>query len=433
LVWHLPPVPEGQSAVITKTFRVQDCTWELVEIMETLLVDGLDPQIRPVTIVKDQPALWIDSAHELDVVAGKIVTFTLAYGNEGGYESGAWIYGESPAGTITFHDSVPPPDQWSEEEYWARWNVGELPRGAEGSIEIGVLIEPGLAVSTTIPLGAAIFNHVDVLQEETSTTLHVVPPPPPEWIKTINGQVWHPELAVTEETSGTIEIVDVFVAEHAFNIYEEWDPGKLALSEISIEPQIGDLEQRPDEGWVEWRVPPPDGPTEYTITKRFHVEPCIWDATFVRELLSVADQIVEERPVFVVKDLPHLWIDSTYQPLAQAGQPFTYTLDFGNLGGYESQALIAADFPAAAPFRSSEPAPVYISPDRLGVQWNTGSLERGQTGEILVSIDIASTAEPLSTITVWDGIINHGGELEDQVWSHFLVRAQIYLPLILRE
>lgn len=430
LLWHLPPgSPPG---VITKTFRVQDCAWELVEIVETLLVEGVPQEVRPVTIVKDQPALWIDSIYAESVVAGKVVTYTLVYGNEGGYESGAWIYGEFPP-EAGFDDSIPRPNELNEAERWARWNVGELPRGTEGSIDIGVLIEPGLSISTPISILGAIFNHVDIVQDETSTNLHVVPPPPPEWTKTINGEFWHPELVVTEETSGTIEIVDVFVAEYAFNIYEEWDPGKLALSGISIEPQIGDLEQRPDEGWVEWRVPPPESPTVLTITKQLHVEPCIWEATFVRELLSVADQIVEERPVFVVKDLPRLWIDSTYQPLAQAGRPFTYTIDFGNLGGYESEALIAADFPAGAPFRSSEPAPFYISPDGLSVQWNTGSLERGQTGEILVSIDIARTAGPLSTITVWDGVINHGGELEDEVWSHLLVGTEIYLPVILRE
>jgi hypothetical protein len=260
-----------------------------------------------------------------------------------------------------------------------------------------------------------------------------VPPPPPEWTKWVNGELWHPELVVTEETSGTIEIVDVFVAEHAFNIYEEWDPGKLALSAISIEPQIGDLEQRPDEGWVEWRVPPPEGPTLFTITKQLHVEPCIWDATFVRELLSVADEIVAERPVFIVKDLPRLWIDSSYERLAQAGRPFTYTLSYGNMGGYESEAVIAADFPAGTPFRSSEPAPFYVAPDGLSVQWGTGALERELVGEIQVSVDIAGTAEPLSTLTVWDGIINHGGELEDEVWSHLFVGTQIYLPVILRE
>ena len=430
LVWHLPT--DSPPAVITKTFRVQDCAWELVELIETLLVDDTPQEVRPVTIVKDQPALWIDSAYEESVVAGKVTTYTLLYGNEGGYESSASVYGEFPD-EADFDDSIPRPNELNEEERWARWDLGELPRGAEGSIEVGVLIQPGVPISTPITIPGIIFGHGGIVYDEAFTHLHVVPPPPPEWTKWINGELWHPELVVTEETSGTIEIVDVFYAEDAFNIYEEWDPGKLALSGVSIEPEFGDFEQRPDEGWVEWRVPPPGGPTEFTITKRFHVEPCIWEGAFVRELLSVADEIVEERGVFIVKDLPHLWIDSGYDPLARAGRPFTYTLSYGNLGGYESEAMIAADFPADAPFRNSEPAPVYLSADGLSAQWATGALEREQEGQILVSVDIASSAAPLSTISVWGGIINHGGELEDQVWSHFLVGARVYLPLILRE
>jgi hypothetical protein len=142
---------------------------------------------------------------------------------------------------------------------------------------------------------------------------------------------------------------------------------------------------------------------------------------------------VEERGVFIIKDLPHLWIDSNYEPIAQTGRPFTYTLDYGNLGGFESGAMITADFPAQAPFRDSEPAPLYVSPDGLSVQWSTGALESEQEGQILVSVDIASSAVPLSTISVWSGIINHGGELEDEVWSHFVVGARVYLPLILRD
>ena len=236
---------------------------------------------------------------------------------------------------------------------------------------------------------------------------------------------------MTRETSGTVEIEDVFVAEHAFNIYQEWDPAKLALSGVWIEPEVGGLDQ--GEGWLEWTVPPPEGPTVFTMTARLHVEPCIWESTFVRELLSVADEVVEDRPLFVVKDQPRLWIDSTYEPLAWAGRPFTYTLTYGNLGGYESEGRIAGDFPAEAPFRSSEPAPAWVSSDRLSVLWDTGVLERNEGGEIRVSVDMASTAPPFSTLSVWHGVHNHGGGLEDEIWSHFSVGARVYLPLILRE
>ena len=428
LVWHLPT--DSPPAVMTKTFRVLDCAWEVVELVEQLQVNGVQEEVRPLVIYKEQPQLWIDSAYEEGVVAGTATSFTLRYGNEGGYESGAWIYGEFPPGAI-FDDSTPPPDALDPAGLWARWNVGELSRGEEGSLEVAVLVDPTLPVSTPLTILTAIFSHADIVHDEAFANLHVVPPPPPEWAKWVNGVRWHPELAVTRETSETIEIEDVFVAEYAFNIYQEWDPAKLALSGVGIEPEVGGLDQ--GEGWLEWTVPPPEGPTVFTMTARLHVEPCIWESTFVRELLSVADEVVEDRPLFVVKDQPRLWIDSTYDPLAWAGRPFTYTLTYGNLGGYESEARIAGDFPAEAPFRSSEPAPAWVSPDRLSVLWDTGVLERNEGGEIRVSVDMASTAPPFSTLSVWHGVHNHGGGLEDEIWSHFSVGARVYLPLILRE
>jgi hypothetical protein len=169
------------------------------------------------------------------------------------------------------------------------------------------------------------------------------------------------------------------------------------------------------------------------MTKSLHVEPCIWEGTLIRELLSVADEVVEHRPVFVVKDLPQLWIDSAYEGSVAAGTVATFTLVYGNEGGYESEATVAGAFPPEAPFRSSLPAPLYVSADRRSVSWSTGALHRDQVGHIQVSIAIASTAEPLSAIAVWNGIVNHGGGVEDEVWSDFSVGARVYLPLILRD
>jgi hypothetical protein len=424
-------LPSGpQVATMTKTFQVKPCNWIDTDLWEELRVDGVDPEQRPVTVVKDQPALWIESLYEPGVQAGGLVTFSVEYGNAGGYESSAWVFGvfwpEAP-----FAGSDPWPDEVAPDNLSARWNVGDLARGQQDSIAVTVAVTETLPPSSTVGALAAIFNHVDVVQGETLVWLHVEPPPPPEWEKRVNGQIWDPDLVVTAETSGTVEVVDVFVGDQAFNLFEAWDPAELALTGWTVEPTFGTLTV--GDASLEWVVPPAGAVQALTLTKQFRVEPCTWEAAMLYEALSVGEEIVEERPVFIVKQPPVLWIESLYEPEIHAGHEATFTLGYGNGGGYENDTWIVNEFPPMAPFLRAVPWPDEVAPDSLWARWDVGNLAKNDEAMILVTVSITETLPPSSTVGIWDGIFSHVGELRDETFINFVIPGYpVYLPLVLR-
>ena len=141
---------------------------------------------------------------------------------------------------------------------------------------------------------------------------------------------------------------------------------------------------------------------------------------------------VMEHPFIVVKDQPQLWIGSVYQPEIIAGWPATFTLNYGNLGGYESAAWIINEFPPEALFADAAPYPDNVAPDRLGVRWNLGGLATDARSSIVVTVSVTSALPTSSTVTIWDGIFNHVGELQDETFITAVSGRQIYLPLVMR-
>ena len=70
---------------------------------------------------------------------------------------------------------------------------------------------------------------------------------------------------------------------------------------------------------------------------------------------------LEQRPVVIHKLPPVLWIDAVGGGPVWAGQQVSFTLLYGNTGGFENDVMIRNDFPPGAPFAALCPAA-----DRLG-------------------------------------------------------------------
>jgi uncharacterized repeat protein (TIGR01451 family) len=205
LEWHQTPTGPGPWFII-KWFHIEPCTWTDTILDEVLFVDGLLPEPRPVFIFKLPPELWIDSLGGDPVFAGQPADFTLLYGNQGGFENATMVRNDFPP-EAPFFSSIPPPDRQDPGGLWAEWDVGDLPQGAQGNIDVTVMIQPGVPPSTTIEIWDGIFNHVDELADWVIIPFHVEPII--TWDKIIDGIPWAPGMEITHQTSDTIVVQEV--------------------------------------------------------------------------------------------------------------------------------------------------------------------------------------------------------------------------------
>ncbi len=208
---------------------------------------------------------------------------------------------------------------------------------------------------------------------------------------------------------------------------ETWDPAHLRLLDWAA--TGGGVIVTP--GRVEW-TGEIVAPTTITLTKWFHVEPCTWTETVLWEELWLDGVELEQRPVVVNKLPPALWIDALYETSVYAGAPANFTLTYGNTGGFDNEVWIRNDFPPVAPFAGSVPPPTNVDPGGLWAEWNLGGLPQGAAGNIDVTVMVQPGLPPSTTIEIWDGILDHTGELRDWVLIIFHVPHRTHLPLVFK-
>ena len=176
------------------------------------------------------------------------------------------------------------------------------------------------------------------------------------WLKWVNNRPWQPDMAVTIETSNTIKVTDVITTlpNDSLILTEEWNPAHLKLRDYQFEPL--DASITVEDGKLTWEVPE-GAPRVYRLTKWFHVEPCTWRSTILSEELSAGGQLIDERPVTFNKTPPSLWIDSGGGRPVHPGDVVTFTLQYGNSGGFENGVMIRNEFPATGLFAWANPSP----------------------------------------------------------------------------
>jgi hypothetical protein len=423
LSWEFPGGAPG-AVTITKWFHVEPCTWTYTVLWEDLWVEGVEWERRPVHIDKFPPDLRLESVGGGEVYAGRPATFTLLYANAGGYENDAWITNTFPI-VAPFASASLTPTRVADDGTWAAWRLGGLETSEEGAIDVTVAITDSLVESYTIEIWDGIFHNRFWLMADTIIPYHVAQPPH-TWTKSIAGVPWSEGISVTVETSDTIEVVDVIATAGLFALIENWDAGRLTLSDWAFEPPLPDSEWFTGTGSFVWRVPPagPERPQVVTLTKWFYVNPCTWTETILREELWVQRLPVEGRMVPIAKWAPELWLESEGGGEVYAGEPATFTLFYSNTGGYENNVWIENEFPPQAPFVSSVPTPTERSPDGTWVGWNLGDLGNDTGGDIEVTIAISDDLTPCNWITVTDWIYNHVGEAVDETAIKFHVACK---------
>ncbi|MDZ7704233.1 MAG: hypothetical protein U5L04_07115 [Trueperaceae bacterium] len=252
--------------------------------------------------------------------------------------------------TLAFVHAHPFPDLVGPSGSFAVWELGDLANGSTGQIDVAVEILPTAVPSHYLGVQSRILDHMGNIAGNAHFEYHVTTPPTFnwEWFKFVEGEPWHPGMVVTTETSQTIQVVDeVFVDQDAVLI-EHWDPDHLQLIAIDYDGVSSrrHLALGISSGSCR-RV-------HAVLTKTFHVEPCTWIGTELWEELiwtgGGTPQPVAARPVFIEKRPSDLWIDHEVEPDVQPGQEATFTLRYGNAGGFESGASIRNTFPVEALF-----------------------------------------------------------------------------------
>jgi hypothetical protein len=421
LDWHAW-VDHAETITLTKIFHVEPSDWPDTVLLEELVGLQVPDSVRPVTINKMLPNLWIDvDDYNPEVAAGDLVSFTLLYGNDGGYENDVMIRNDFPS-EAPFVNSEPEPNRQDPEGLWVEWDVGDLEMEQEERISVTVAFDPLLQPTTTVTITDVIYDHTSEPVGSVEIPFHVARPPAGKWEKQVNGQTWVPEMNVTLQTSQTFTVTDIITTLPGapFYLAEAWNPDHLTLRDAYVDPPEA---PQPTSGLgsLDWRVGP-DHAEVLTLTKVFHVEPCNWPSTILEETLeglTVPDPV---RPVTINKMLPNLWIDvDDYNPEVAAGDLVSFTLLYGNDGGFENDIMIHNDFASEAPFVSSEPTPNRQDPEGLWVEWDVGDLEMEQEDRISVTIAIDPLLEPTTTVTVTDVIYDHTGEQVSSVEIPFHV------------
>jgi subtilisin family serine protease len=227
------------------------------------------------------------------------------------------------------------------------------------------------------------------------------------WDKWIDGEPWSPGISVTRETSDTIEIIDVVSSTSPFTLTEMWDSSHLVLIDHELNPPGAGSVTTAD-GQLQWtRLSGPAEPV--TLTKRFHVETCTWTSTILEEELWLDGGVFEERNVTVAKDMPDLWIDAAYEPEVGSGEFVTFTLLYGNTGGYENDVQLRSEFVPEGRFVSSDPWADQLSTAGLWAEWDVGDLAKNDSGSIDVTVEIADGLVPSDTVEIWNVVHNHVG------------------------
>ena len=126
--------------------------------------------------------------------------------------------------------------------------------------------------------------------------------PPPAWQKWIDSALWYPELAVSVQTSDTLEVTDVISLSQPFTLTEAWNPEHLALITYTVDPPSGGTVLTSDE-WLTWTAA---GGEVVTLTKLLYVEPCTWTQTILAERVYADSALMEQRFITIAKTAPNL-------------------------------------------------------------------------------------------------------------------------------
>jgi hypothetical protein len=224
-----------------------------------------------------------------------------------------------------------------------------------------------------------------------------------QWSTTVNGQGWAPGMQVEVETCDTVQVVDSYLNSTGgplpVELIQDFDSSEIAVVDSSA--SSGTVTQT--SGQIEWSVTIPAGGSA-SLTIWFHAEPCNWPQSPLQRVWLGTG---EHRDIVLVKHLADLQLGSVYEPLVFSGQQASFTLQYGNAGGYENAVAIWCAFPGEATYASASPPADFVDPSGLGAGWHVGDLAGDDVGAIVVTVEIDGGLDPETPIHIGCELIDH--------------------------
>ena len=374
-LWAVGGLPVGGSGtiVVTGTVKTPLPNGTILANVVTLRDRfGTALSANQNTAVSSSPLLGVALADDHDPApAGSQVTYTINYTNTGNNNASGVVLTTTYDPNVTFVSATPPPAAGTTN----RWTIGTLNTGASGVISVRVQLAPVLANGTILTNQATISdgsgnvaNAAETTTVSSAPVLNLAVADSPDPIAT--GQTLTYTLTYSNTGSDVAAGTRIVVS---------YDPGVTFLS-ADTPPSVENNE------WDVGDVPVGGGGT---IVIQVQVDAPLGSILTTQAVISEAagasasasaNTTVQITPVLTLS-----LTDST-DP-APAGGQFTYSIRYGNVGNTPAtNAVVSAVYDPNLAFVSASPAPDAGTTQ----QWTLGTVNDGTSGEILVTVQVAS-------------------------------------------
>jgi len=219
------------------------------------------------------------------------------------------------------------------------------------------------------------------------------------WEVWLNGALVPTGASLTVEAGDTVEIVDRVWITNTRNL--TFTLGTAWTESLALSGWLSSTgEAVATTGWLDWEVEDAEPNTWHVLTKTFEVLPGLWVTDTISETLDV-DLIGEEGPWVVKMDYraADLYITKAVDPANQvATELVTYTLAWGNDGGFAPGVVISDSLPGEVVFVDASPPGTYYTLTHE-VAWGPFDLDTGDRMEATVWVTIRPDILPNILIT----------------------------------
>jgi uncharacterized repeat protein (TIGR01451 family) len=218
-----------------------------------------------------------------------------------------------------------------------------------------------------------------------------------------NKQVWLngqpvPLDSITVEAGDVVEIEDrVWISNTnnlSFTLGAAWTD---SLSLLRSQWSSGEVVTTT--GGVAWEVEEAEPDTWHVFTRTYEVLPGVWLTDLITDTLEVEFFGEEQRVLRLDYWAPELFITKAVDPANQVpSELVTYTLVWGNDGGFAPGVVISDALPAEVVFVSADPPATY-DPLTHDVTWGPFDLDTGDRMQATVWVTIRADVLPNTLIT----------------------------------